>query len=153
MLCLVAGMILKNKDGKYLVTYRSKKPLGLSFPSFHLANERQSQNVLIDITAEFVKRAELDIGIKPIRIRRHNTIICRHPCRFGLPLIQIELHEWIFYEVISFRGEPQNLKPEKYISLDYLTGEEILAAATSNNFDPVWKNILGNQNIKNIISP
>ncbi|MEK7590307.1 MAG: hypothetical protein AAB454_01200 [Patescibacteria group bacterium] len=152
MLCLVAGMILKNKDGKYLVTYRSKKPLGLSFPSFHLAS-KQPGNVLIDAAIEFSKRAELDIGIKPIHVRRLGSIICQHHCRFWLPLIQIDIHEWIIYEVVSFRGEPHNLNPEKYASIDYLTGKEILSAARGDGFDPVWKNILASSNLKNLISP
>lgn len=152
MLCLVAGMILKNKDEKYLVTYRSKKPLGLSFPSFHLANKRPG-NVLIDAAIEFSKRAELDIGIKPVHVRRLDSIMCQHPCRFWLPLIQIDIHEWIIYEVISFQGEPRNLNPKKYASMDYLTGKEILSATASDSFDPVWKNILASSNLKNIISP
>lgn len=128
------GAIIKNAAGQYLCLYRLKRPIGLAFIAGHIDPEDKSPE------AALVREVEEEAGLKVINFKLIENKVLLNPCSRGLKEIgrDYDGHEWFFYEVTGYEGEPQLMEPTKHQFVKFLSREEIKPYLSENDCDPAW---------------
>lgn len=132
------GAIIKNQDGQFLCLYRLKYPVGLAFIAGHVDPEDKTpENALIREVKE-----EADLTVKKFKLIANKVLL--NPCARGLKEIgkDYDGHEWFFYEVEEYEGEPKLMEPAKHKFVKFLSKEELKQYLTANDCDPAWLHYL-----------
>jgi len=119
------GAIIRDGDGRYLVQYRLKHPVGLAMPAGHI-NEGESPEAalrreILEETGLRVERAELCF---------HDSF--RTPCAKNH-----NGHEWWVYNV-EVSGTPERKEPTKHEFLKFMSVDEMRPYIERRVYDPAW---------------
>ena len=126
---LSVGAIIKNKEGKYLLIDRLKKPFGFACPAGHIDEGEEPIDALIrevkEETGLDVKSyTEYDINYS----RKDYSQVPQETCSRG-----INFHMWFIYDVIA-EGD-LIFKEDEVKSIDWYSVEEIKKL----ELESVWK--------------
>lgn len=132
------GAIIKNSVGEYLSLYRLKHPVGLAFVAGHIDPEDTGPEIAL------IREIQEESGLTVRKLRLIENVVLLNPCTRGLKEIgkNYDGHEWFFYEVEEFEGEPRLMEPEKHSFVKFLSRQEMAHYLNAGDCDPAWLHYL-----------
>lgn len=121
------GAIIRDRQGRFLVQYRLRNPVGLALPAGHVD---EGESPLGALKREIPE----ETGLKVLRAKQifHKLIPCATLCAKGH-----ESHEWWVYEVAA-EGEPELKETDKHRFVKFMFLEEMRSYIESGEYDPNW---------------
>jgi ADP-ribose pyrophosphatase YjhB (NUDIX family) len=119
------GAIIRDAEGRYLVQYRLKEPIGLALPAGHI-NEGESpassiQREVLEETGLVVKFSSqvFHMTLPTACYKGHNR------------------HEWWVYNVEA-EGEPRLVEHSKHRFVKFMSPQEMQPYIKRGEVDPAW---------------
>jgi 8-oxo-dGTP pyrophosphatase MutT (NUDIX family) len=127
---------LIEKDGHYLMLYRSSFPPGLAGIAGHGEPGESPENSL---RRELTEEAGIVAG--DVELVLHKEL--PNPCKKGFTS-----HEWWLYRVHNWTGEPRLMEPDKHTFVKFMSVSEILEHDDRGDMDPAWSMLLREPEIR-----
>ncbi len=120
------GAIIKDREGRYLVQYRLKTPVGLALPAGHIEDDESAREALVREVLE-------ETGVKIAEAEEVLNIAFPNPCAQGH-----DFHRWWVFEVKEWSGKLRHREYEQHRFVRFMKPQEIKLYVLRGEYDPAW---------------